>query len=88
MDVFLIEGLDPDSDEGWQCARLHAKGNFFGSTGGMTIFFFIRTIAVPVFKIDPEILDRLGFDFSGHPVVNPLPQVMSKKIAIDPKSPG
>ena len=40
---------------------MESRGDFFGSTGSVPVFFSVRPVAIPILKIDAKVFD--GFSF-------------------------
>ena len=49
---------------------MQAAGHFPGGEFGVSILLTVNAIPVPIFKIDPEVFNRFGFQFRDNSIVN------------------
>src|SRR5204863_1969390 len=67
---FRRKRLDPKSAKRRDRFILKCRGKLAGCSNGVNVFFFVRPKSVTVFKIDPEILDRLLFELRYRLAIN------------------
>jgi hypothetical protein len=67
---FVAEVLDADADEGGQRPRSGAECDLLGGGCGVAVFLGVRPVAVTIFEVEAEVLDRLAREFFPDPRVD------------------